>query len=94
MCFNQHKFNGFGITYVVIISIADHYHPTLTEEKMATIKYKEYKDSTSEVNKISSECRIYANIKVGSIACRFDHPCAGKVDLENKTVECNHPDIH
>jgi len=61
---------------------------------MATIKYKEYKDPKAGVTKISSECKIYAETKVGSIACRFDHSCSGKVDLENKTVECSHPDMN
>ena len=74
--------------------MTDHSHTTLTEEKRAAIKHKEYKNQTTEVTKINSESRIYGYIKVASIACPFDHGCAGKVDLENKTVECNHPDMH
>lgn len=61
---------------------------------MAAIKYKEYKDPKAGVTKISSDCKIYADIKVGSMACRFDHACSGKVDLVNKTVECSHPGIN
>jgi len=57
---------------------------------MTIVKYEEYKDPKAGFNKISSECKIYPDVKVGSMACRFDHICSGKIDLENKTVECSH----
>ena len=57
---------------------------------MAIVQYEEYKDPKTGITKISSKCKIYTDTKVGSIACRFDHVCSGKVDLENKTIECAH----
>ena len=57
---------------------------------MIIVKYEDYKDPKAGVTKIRSECKVYPGIKVGSMACRFDHECSGRVDLENKTVECYH----
>ena len=68
-------------------------HTTLIEVNMITVKYEEYEDLKSGATKISTDCKIYENVKVGSITCRFDHACSGKVDLENKTVECHHPSM-
>jgi hypothetical protein len=61
---------------------------------MITVKYKEHKDPKAGVTKISTKCKVYPGIMVGSMTCRFDRDCSGKVDLENKTVECSHPTMN